>query len=243
MIVSSTSRRSRAAGELERDRVQGLALPLAPVEVRDRDAQLGGAGDLACDVGERGIGDVRLDGRVEGEPQVADAVRRRGSAAGPGSRCRCRPGGCSAGRRRRGRAARRGSGPSQARPGASAAGRRIRWAAVAARVTVTMPARAPVWVTTRSRRLLQEVRQREAAADRGADRVGRREVLVLGDELALGAVQVDRDDHREDDDRAAHDHRGRDVAVVARQPAGRGRGTGRARTPRRRRSAGRSSPT
>ena len=42
-----------AAGELEGDGVQGLALALAAVEVRDGDAQLGGAGDLARDV-ERG---------------------------------------------------------------------------------------------------------------------------------------------------------------------------------------------
>ena len=47
--------------------------------------------------------------------------------------------------------------------------------------------------------------------------MGRGQVLVLGDQLALRPVEVDRDDHREQDDRAAHDHRGRDVAVVAGQ--------------------------
>ena len=63
-----------AAGELEGDGVEGLALPLAAVEVRDRHAQLGGAGDLARDVGEGRLADVGLDRRVEGEAKVADAL-------------------------------------------------------------------------------------------------------------------------------------------------------------------------
>ena len=64
-----------AARELDGDGVEGLALPLAAVEVRDGHAQLGRAGDLARDVRERGVGDVRLHGRMEGEAEVADAVR------------------------------------------------------------------------------------------------------------------------------------------------------------------------
>ena len=54
-----------APGQLERDRVQGLALALAAVEVGDGDAQLRRARDLARDVRQGRVADVRLDRRVE----------------------------------------------------------------------------------------------------------------------------------------------------------------------------------
>ena len=63
--------------------------------------------------------------------------------------------------------------------------------------------------------LLQQVGEREAAADRGADLVRGGEVPVVRDELLLRPVEVERDQGREHEDRRAHDHRRGEVGLVA----------------------------
>ena len=202
VIVSRTSRRSLRPVSWRATGVQGLALPLPPVEVGDGEAQLGGAGDLARDV--RGTRPPRCPARRAGGRRGAGgrSARRRGSAAGPGCPCRPRSAGRSAVRRSAGPAPRPGSAPIQARPGDRVAGRRIDDRLLADRDRDDAREGAGLGHDA-VERLLEEVRQGEAAPDRRAHRVGDREVLVLGDELLLRPVEVEGDDRREQDDRAA----------------------------------------
>ncbi len=203
-----------ASGELEGHAVQRLALALAAVEVGDGQAELGGARDLAGDVDEGGVGDVGLDGRMEGEAQVAEAlaaahegeVEHAGVEAGATGVARPvdgRVAGLGEERREPGEAGREGDRPLDREGLAVGGGDRDD-----ARERAGLRHDAV-------ERLLEQVGQRQPAAHRGAHLVGDGEVLVLGDQLALGPVEVDRDDRREHDDRDAHDHRGGDVALVA----------------------------
>ena len=138
-----------AAGELERDAVQRFALALPAVQVGDRQPELGGAGDLARDVDERGVRDVGLDRRVEGEPEVAEALAAadEGDVEDAGVEPRA-SGVAGAGDRRV-----RGLGEQRSEPGQ--AGRELRRSLDRDRPAVVgpdraMPARAPVSDMTRS---------------------------------------------------------------------------------------------
>ena len=202
------------AGELERDLVQRGALPFPAMQVRDRECQLGSARDLARDVGERGGRDVGIDRRVDHDAEVADPVaapdQRQVQDAGVELRAACERGGVLF---RVCRLVEQRSEPAQARR------KRVR-PADGQRVSARDQDRDRAGDGARLRhepveRLAEQVRQGQAATDGGAHGVGDGEVLVPRQQLLLSAVEVDRDEGREDHDRAAHDHRGQDVGVVA----------------------------
>ena len=146
------------------------------------------------------VRDVGLDGRVECEAEVPDPVRAADQREVEDARVHAVPAAVARARRRPGRRVRRRIGVSQAE--ARGEGRRTLecQGLAVGRADADDAGQGPGLGHDAVQRLLQEVRQREAAANRGADRVRHRQVLVLRDQLLLGAIEVEGDDRREHDD-------------------------------------------